>query len=190
MLQPPDEVLMLLLRHPAPLRGNRRGDIDALGGWSIAVPLKRVNSREEVATVIAKMDFQRVGLRGPTVPLELFKVLELCVWADAALDRLDRATREVGLRSLEEQPILWSEFAGDNQKLCRLLLLLLHRAVNMVHRFLINTPLDPSQLPIRGLHRPTLPESWSRQGLVVNALRTRGREPLRSASRLLGFTID
>ena len=68
-------------------------------------------------------------------------------------------------------------------------MLLLHRAVSMVHHFLINTPLDPSRLPIRGIHRPTLLETWSRQGLVVNALRTRGREPLRSASRLLGFTI-
>jgi hypothetical protein len=60
------------------------------------------------------MDFQWVRLRGPTVPFELFKVLELRVWADATLDRLDRATREVGLRSFEEQPILWLEFAGDN----------------------------------------------------------------------------
>ena len=54
------------------------------------------------------------------------------------------------------------------------MLLLLHRAVNMVHRFLIDTPLNPSRLPIRGVHHPTLVETWSQHGLVVNTLRTRG----------------
>jgi hypothetical protein len=63
-------------------------------------------------------------LSGFAMPLELFKVLELA-WAEAALDRLDRPTRDVGLRSLEEQPVLPLEFAGDNKKLCRFLILLL-----------------------------------------------------------------
>jgi hypothetical protein len=136
------------------------------------------------------MEFQRVRLRGPAVPFEFLEVFEFCFWADATLDRLHRPTRELGLRSLEEQPICWPENAGYHKLLRLFLMLLLHRAVSVVHRFLINAPLDPSQLPIRSFHRPTLLETWSRQGLVVNALRTRGREPLRSASRLLGFTTN
>ena len=64
-------------------------------------------------------------------------------------------------------------------------MLLLHRAVNMVHRSL-NTPLNPSQLHIRCVHRPTMLETWSQQGLAMYALRTLGREPLRSASRPVG----
>jgi hypothetical protein len=83
---------------------------------------------------------------------------------------------------------------GISKKLCHFLMLLLHRAVNMVtvHLFLINTgtPPDPNRLPIRGVHRPTQLETWSQQGSVVNTLRTRGREPLRSASRLLGCTAE
>jgi hypothetical protein len=189
MAQPPDEVLVLLLRHPALLCDYLWAEI-ALAGWSTAVPLKSIAAREVVATAITEMDFQRMPLRALAMTFELVKVFELRVWAEATLDRLDRPTREVGLRSLEEQPIHWPENAGDNKKLCCFLMLLLHRAVNMVHRSLINAPLDPTRLPIRGLHRPILLETWSRQGLVVNALRTRGREPLRSASRLLGFTAN
>src|SRR6266478_6435647 len=60
----------------------------------------------------------------------------------------------------------------------------------MVRRFLSNTPLYPSRLPMRRSHRPTLLETWSPQGLMVNAMRTRGREPLRAASRLFGFSIN
>jgi len=122
------------------------------------------------------------------MPLELYKVPELRIWADTALDRLDYPAREVCLRSLEEYPMPWLEYTGDLEKLCRSLWLLLRRALGMERRILINTPLDPSRLPIRRLYRPPLLEARSRQGSVVNALRTRGREPLRSASRLLGFT--
>jgi hypothetical protein len=56
-----------------------------------------VKAREEVATVTAEMDFRRVRLRGPAMPLELFEVLELCVWENVTFDRLDRPTYEVGL---------------------------------------------------------------------------------------------
>ena len=178
-----------LLRLPPLLHGLLQVDL-ALTGLTIAVPLKSVTPPKLVPAAIAEMEFLRVCLRGPAMPLEFFKVPEHCVWADATLDRLDRPTRDAGLRTLKEQPVLWLEFAGYFEMLYYLLLLLLHRAVNMVHRFLFNTPLDRSWLPIRGVYRATLLETWSRQGLVVNALRTRGREPLRSASRLHGFTID
>ena len=189
ILQVSGEVREGLLRLPPLLRGRLHVDV-ALRGWHSAVPPKSVTPREVVPAAITEMKFLRVRLRGPAMPLELFKVLEICVRADATLDHLDCPTRDVGLRSLEEKPMLWLQFAGYLEILRRLLLLLLlHRAVNMVHRVLFNSPLDPSRLLIRGIHRPTLLETWSRQGLVVNALRTRGREPLRSASRLLGFTI-
>ena len=189
--QASDEVYVGLLCHPPLLHDLPHWQVVlALRGWIIAVPLKSVAPREVVPATIAEMEFLRVCLRSPAMPLKFFKVPEHCVWADATLDRLDRPTRDLGLRSLEEQPILWLEFAGYLEMLCRFLLLFLHHAVNMVHRFLLNTPLDPSWVPIRDIHRPTLLETWSRQGLVVNALRTRGCEPLRSASRLLGFTIN
>jgi hypothetical protein len=63
------------------------------------------------------------------------------VRAEAALDCLDRPAREVGLRNLEKLPIRWLEFVGDIKILCHDLVLLLYRAVNMVHCFFINTPL-------------------------------------------------
>ena len=78
--------------------------------------------------------------------------------------------------------------------LCRFLVLLLHRVANMVHYSLnqhpLQHPLDLSRLSFGGVYHPTLLETWSRQRLVVNALRTRGCEPLRSASHLLGFTLS
>ena len=102
MLQPPGEVLVDLLCHHALLYSPRWGDLAALGGSRVAVPLKGVRAGEEVATEIAEMDLLWVRLGGLTVPFEFFKVLEPGFWAKAALDRLDRPTREVGLRSLEE----------------------------------------------------------------------------------------
>jgi hypothetical protein len=182
---------VFLHRHPALLRDLLRRDVTiaALGGRFTVVPLKRVKASEEVATSIAEMDLQRVRLRGLAVAFKLLKVFELRVRAEATLDRLDRPTCKVGLRSLKEQSVRRLESAGYLEKLYRFLLLLLRRAVDTVHRFLINSPLDPSRHPVRRFYRPTLLETRSRQGLVVNSMRTRGREPLRSASRLLGFAI-
>jgi hypothetical protein len=134
------------LRRPALLDRLRRRDLAALGGRLIEVPLKRLAAREEVATAIAEMDFQRVRVRGLAVTLELLKVFELRVRAEAALDCLDCPMREVGLRSLEEQPIPGLEFAGYLEKLRRFLLLL-HRAVDTVRCLLIYNPLHPSRLP-------------------------------------------
>src|SRR5258708_5036602 len=83
----------------------------------------------------------------------------------------------------------WLGYVGDPKGgVRRFLLLLLHRTVVMVRRFLIHTPLDPSRLSIHGFHLPILLETRSQQTLVVNSLCNRGREPLRSASRLLGFS--
>ena len=64
------------------------------------------------------------------------------------------------------------------------LLLLLHRAADVVNQFLYTHPQPKSAL------RPLLLETRSQQGSMVKSLRVWGREPLRSASRLLGFVID
>src|SRR5260370_31892043 len=190
MHQPLDKRLVLLLRHPALVRGLLQRDFEALAGRTLVVPLKGVGASEIVATLVAEVDFQRVRLRGLAMALKLLEVLQLRVRAEATFDPLDCPAREVGLRSLEEHPELWFEYTWYLEELVGFLLTLLHHAANMVLSFLINTPLDPSWLPIRSIYRPILLETRSRQELVVNSLQTRGREPLRSASRLLGFTID
>ena len=97
MLQPPDEILVSPFRHPALLRSLLHGDHVALGRWLVAVPLERIAAREVISTAITEMYFQWVRLRGPAVPLELLKIFELCVRAEAALDYLDRPSCEVGL---------------------------------------------------------------------------------------------
>ena len=70
-----------------------------------------------------------------------------------------------------------------------LLLLRLHCALSAVRHFL-HTPLYPDQLSVRSFFRPPLLETWPQQGSMVKSVRIRGREPLRSASCLLGSTID
>ena len=55
-----------------------------------------VNAGEKVATAIAEIDLEWVRLGGLAMVLELFKVLELRVWAEASLDILDRPARKVG----------------------------------------------------------------------------------------------
>ena len=42
-----------------------------------------------VAAAIAEVDHERVRLRGLAVSLELLEVLELGIWAEAAVDHLD-----------------------------------------------------------------------------------------------------
>lgn len=71
-----------------------------------------------------------------------------------------------------------------------LLLLLFHRASDVVHLLLSHTPPDPNQLSIYYFGRPALLETRSQQGLTSNSLHFRGREPLRSAFRLLGFDVE
>jgi hypothetical protein len=191
MLQLPDELVMSLLRRTAFMRGLLRRDHTALGGPLLTVPHKRVGTREKVATLVAEVDHEGVRLREVTMSFELLKVLELLIRAETALDRLHGPTCKVAIRSLEEQSRSWLEFAGYLEKLVfHFLLVLLRRVVTMTRCFLINTPLVPSRLPIRSVHHPSPRGTWSRQGLMVNSLRTRGREPLCSASRRLGFPID
>jgi hypothetical protein len=190
MLQMPDEALVFLLRHPALLGGLLQRDLAAFGRRLTVVPLKGVAAGEKVSTAIAEKDLQWVCLCSPTMTLKLFKIFEVRARTEATLDFLDRITRQVVQRSLEEQLIHRVEFAGYLEKPCRFLLLLPHRAIDAVLRLLINTPLDPTRLPMRRFHRPTLLETRSRRGLVVKSVRTRGCEPLRSASRHLGFIIN
>jgi hypothetical protein len=186
-VQPLDEGRVKLFRFLTLPCGLRRGDPEALGGWFSAVPLKRIASREKVAAAVAVVNFKRVRLCGPAVTLELLEGCKLRARAEAALDCLDRPTCQVGLRCLKEQPKRVIQCVGYLEKF---LLLLLHRVVDTVRRVLTNTTLDPSRIPMRRIHRTTLLEARSRCGLVVKSMRNRGREPLRSASRLLGFAIN
>jgi len=97
LLQLPDELFVSLLRCSAFLRRLLRRDLAALFGRLIAVPPKRVAARKEVATLVAKVDFQGVLLPGIAMALELLEVLQLRVWAETALDLLDDPTCKVGL---------------------------------------------------------------------------------------------
>ena len=181
MLQSPDEALVFLIRHPALLSGHLLRDLAALGGRSTVVSLKGVAAGEKVPTAITEKDLQWVRLCGPTVPHKFIKGFDVRARTEAAFDFLDRATREVDLRSLEEHLIPRLEYTRYLEKFCRFLLLLLHHAVAMVSRFLINTPLNRYWLLMRRLHHPTLLETRSRQGLGMNSVRISGREPLHSA---------
>jgi hypothetical protein len=126
------------------------------------------------------------------VALEVFPRLELGIRTEPALDLANRPTCPVGLRGCEQRLVPSLEYSWDFEELVIhlfLLLLLLHGATDVVHRFLY-TPLDPNQLSVRSFYRISLLETRSQQGSRVNSPRVRGREPLRSASRLLGFIID
>lgn len=81
MPQPPYEGLVFTFSHPALLRGLHWGDLAALGGRSVFVAPERVASCEEVATVIAEVNYKWVPLRGLTVPFELFEVFEIRIRA-------------------------------------------------------------------------------------------------------------
>ena len=181
---------MSFLRRPALLCDRLWRDAKALRPF-LAVPHKRVGTREKVATSFAEVDLEGVRLRDIAMTHEFLKVLELRIRAKSALNLQDGPTCEVGIRRLEEQSMPWLECRGDLEKLaCHFLVPLLHRVVDVMRCSLINTPLGPSRLPIRSVHHPTLLETWSRQGLAVNPLRTRGHEALRSASRRLGFVVN
>jgi hypothetical protein len=70
------------------------------------------------------------------------------------------------------------------------LILLLHRVVDVVRRFLLHSLLDPREVvSLRSGQCPTLLGIWSRQGMMVHSLRIRGREPLRSTPCLLGCIV-
>ena len=172
-------------------------DAGALRGPIIAVPLERVAARKEVPAVVAEEDLQRVRLRRVAVPLEVFPRLErrVGVGTAPALDFANRATCPVGLRGREQRLVPRLELSRELEVLVLrflllLLLLLLLRHRFLLHRHLLHTPLNPNQLSVRSLFPPPLLETRSLQGSMVNSLRARGREPLRSASRLLGFMID
>jgi hypothetical protein len=159
------------------------------------VPVSRVAARKEVPAAFAEGDLQRVRLRRVAVPLEVFPRPERRVGTAPALDLANRATCPVGLGGREQRLVPRLELSRELEVLVLrfllllLLLLLLLRHRSLVHRHLFHTPLNPNQLSVHSLFRPPLLGTWSLQGSMVNSLRVLGREPLRSASRLLGFTI-
>jgi hypothetical protein len=185
------------LRLSALFVGLLRRDARTLRGPIIAVPLERVAARKEVPAVVAEEYLQRVRLRRVAVPLEVLPRLErrVGVGAAPALDFANRATCPVGSGGREQRLVPRLELSRELEVLVLrflllllLLLLLLHRF--LLHRHLLHTPLNPNQLYVRSLPPPPLLGTWSLQGLMVNSLRVRGREPLRSASRLFGFIVD
>jgi hypothetical protein len=65
----------------------------------------------------------------------------------------------------------------------------LHQADLVLPRRFLHPPLDPRQLFLRTRNRRLLLDTWSRHESMVKLVRIQGREPLRSASRRLGFAI-
>lgn len=127
----------------------------------------------------------------PLCPHEFAPVL---TWAEAALDLANRPACLVGLfrysTSSAWYPVL--TFFWDLEVfLTHLLLLQLlwHLAVHALHHVL-RAPLDPDQLTVCSFYRPSLLETRSQQGLMVNPRQIRGREPLCYASRFLGFVVN
>jgi hypothetical protein len=173
-------------------------DAAALRGRLIDVPVEGVAARKEVPSPFAEGDLQRVRLRRVAVPLEVFPCPERRVGTAPALDLANRATCPVSLRGCEQRLVPRLELSRELEVLVLrfllllllLLLMLLLRRWLLLHRHLLHTPLNPNQLTVHSLFPPPLLETWSLQGSMVNSLRVLGREPLRSASRLLGFTID
>jgi hypothetical protein len=182
------------LRHSALFIGLLERDAGALRGLILVMPLERVAAGKEVPADVAEGDFQRVRLRRVAVPLEVFPRFERRVGTAPALDLANRATCPVGLRGREQSLVPRLELPRELEVLVLrfllLLLLLLLRHLFLLHRHLLHTPLNPNQLSVHSLFPPPLLETRSLQGSMVNSLHVRGREPLRSASRLLGFTVD
>jgi hypothetical protein len=117
--------------------------------------------------------------------LEVVPLLEVGVGAEPAFDLGDPPMTPVLFCTCEQPPVLWAELLWQG-----LSLLLLRPDVSVLRYFHLHAPLDRRRLFLRRLYHPPLLETRSQQGLMVNSLRIPGREPLRSASRLLGFTIN
>ena len=113
--------------------------------------------------------------------LEVSTGLESRAGTEPALDLANRATSPGGLRRREQR--LVPHLERSRKLVLRFLLLLLL----LLQRFLLHwhTPHNPNP----HLFHPPLLETRSLQGSVLNSLRIRGRVPLRSASRLLGFLV-
>ncbi len=123
--QPPDE-LPVLLRHPA----LRRRHLEALVGLLVAVPLRESPRAKLLAHRSQKWISSGCVLEVLQCCLNSPKSLKLHFQADTALDRLDCPTREVGLRSLEEQPMHRLEYPGDIAEHCYFLSPLLQSAIH------------------------------------------------------------
>jgi hypothetical protein len=194
MLQPPDELFMGLLRRPALLRGLLWRDSTALGGRCLPCRTRESGSAKKSPHRSQKWTMRGlITLREITMTLKLLKALELCVRAETALNRLDGPTCEVGLRSLEGPSIPWLEFAGGSRKACLSLPLSVSA---LCCRYDALLPHQHSPRPKSASHPQCPPPNPAgnlvpaRVGGKCSALRTRGREPLRSTSRRLGLTTN
>ncbi|KAI9443531.1 hypothetical protein H4582DRAFT_1204118 [Lactarius indigo] len=128
------------------------------------------------------------------VALKGYPLAEWFARADSAHDDPNRSALLVGLGRLEHQSFplrqVRRDFVETVSAFGNLCILKRHRASTVVPRFHLLSLLDPRRLFLqKGSHRP-LRDTKSRQRSMVNSLRCRGCEPLRSASRRLGFTIE
>jgi len=165
------------------------------------VPVARFWARKEIATEPAKEEVFRVPLRPFTMPGETLPSAESGLGAYDALQHADDPALSLFWRGYEEALLPLSESRWDPKPvLLRILPLPVHGGVDNVRLFhhvacrcqiyTLLTPLDPGQLSLRSSPHQCLLDTWSRQELVVNFVRDRGREHPRSASRHLGFTIN
>jgi len=182
--------------------GGPNVNVVALMGPPLVMPVQRVRPCKQVAAVQAKGDRSRVRLRGLAVALEDLEVPEPRVWAEPALDDADGPACPVVRSRFQEGPLPRVEALRDveNSTSLRLLqlagfhvgnrlVLLRHRAADVVLYRSLHTPLNPRLLSLHNRPRRRLLDTWSLQGSIGNSLCVRSREPPRSASRGLGFPI-
>jgi len=166
------------------------------------VPVPRFWARKKIAAEPAKEEVFRVPLRSLTVPGETLPSSESGLGAHDAFQHADDPARALFWRGHEEEFLPLAESLWDPEPVLLRILPLPVRGgvvdnVQLPHRvacesqiYTLLTPLDPGQLSLRSSPHQCLLDTWSRQELVVNFRRDRGREHPRSASHRLGFTIN
>ena len=157
----------------------------------------RVSTCKIVAAPIAVMGLHGVRLALLAVPPKRCPRAEsLLPRAKLAFDDPHPSALPFGLGRQEHRSVPLRQGSRDRAEVLpvfRVLLknnLLLRRAPHLALRFHLLSPHDPRRLFLRKeTHRP-LRDTKSQQGSMVYSLRCRGLEPLRSASRRLGYTIE
>ena len=142
------------------------------------------------------MELHRVHLALLAVTPESCPRAELRVRAELALDGPHPSALPLGLGRQEHRSMPLRQGSRDLAEVVHVFgvllkdKLLLHRAPHVAPRFYLLSPHDPGRLlMLKGFHRPSQ-DTKSQQRSGKNSPCCRGREPLRSASRRLGFFVD
>ena len=179
-----------------------RGNVKAPGRAVLAVPFQRVPTREEIPAPVAKGDLKWMRLHSVAMPLEIVPIAEARAGAESAFERGDGPACPIGRGRYEEGTVPITKPPREVEEVSVFrrhelaviyavyLLLLLHRAVSAVPHRCLCTPLNPRLSFLRNRSHRLLQETWPLQESMVNSLRIRRREPLRSASHSLGFTME